>query len=62
MCEVERHSVTYVINETDSTLLQEAFKEKAVADDEQKHSLELDDQTVDFIKLVVCCRKVGPEI
>ena len=59
---IQRHTIVYAVHEIDSALELETIREKAIAEYEQKHGLEVDEQNVDFIQLVICYANKKAEV
>jgi hypothetical protein len=55
--EPETPWVIYVVHETDSPLEQETIREKAIAEYEHLHGVDVDSNNVGFFKLIVCYTK-----
>ncbi|MCX6141988.1 MAG: hypothetical protein NTZ35_02090 [Ignavibacteriales bacterium] len=55
--ETEGPYIMYVVHETDSELERDTLREKAIADYEYKHGVEVDPDNLNFI----CCEIVSPK-
>ena len=52
--EREKPWIIYVIHEGDSGLYEETIRERAIAEFEQRHGVEVDPDNVVFFKLIIC--------
>jgi hypothetical protein len=52
--EAEKPYILYVVHETDSEFQQDAIRERAIAEYEYRHGVEVDPDNVGFFKLIVC--------